>query len=190
MKAAPIEPETDRLWLRQWRPEDREPFAEICADAAVMEFLSSSRDRETTFSAIDKWSARISECGWGFWAIELKQAREFIGFVGLQVPAAGHPFLPCVEIGWRLARKHWGNGYASEGGREALKIAFEVLELPEVIATTALPNWRSRAVMERLGMKGPETTFEHPGVPVDNPLRTHVLFRLSRREWQRHAAYP
>jgi RimJ/RimL family protein N-acetyltransferase len=153
-----------------------------------MEFLSGPRDRATTYAAIDKWSASISERGWGFWAVELKQTSEFIGFVGLQVPAVGHPFLPCVEIGWRLAGKHWGKGYATEGARESLRVAFEVLLLPEIIATTALGNSRSRAVMERLGMRGPEATFRHPGVPIDSPLRAHMLFRLSQREWQRHAA--
>jgi RimJ/RimL family protein N-acetyltransferase len=183
-----IQLETDRLWLRQWRDEDREPFAALCADPTVMEFLSSSRDRATAYAAIDKWSVRLAERGWGFWAAELKETREFIGFVGLQVPATPHPFLPCVEIGWRLAAKHWGHGYATEGGRSALRVAFQMLELPEVIATTALGNSRSRAVMERLGMRGPETTFQHPGVPPDNSLRTHMLFRLSRNEWEEHAA--
>jgi RimJ/RimL family protein N-acetyltransferase len=187
-KDRPIEPETNRLWLRQWRAEDREPFAELCADAEVMEFLSSRRDSATTFAAIDKWTALLSERGWGFWAVELKQTNEFIGFVGLQIPAEGHPFLPCVEIGWRLARRHWGYGYATEGARETLRVAFEVLGLPEIIATTALGNSRSRMVMERLGMRGPETTFQHPGVPIDNPLRTHILFRLSQLEWAGHAA--
>lgn len=182
-----IEPETVRLRLRQWRDEDREPFAALCSDPKVMEFLSSSRDRATAYAAIDKWSALLAGRGWGFWAVELKTANEFIGFVGLQVPATPHPFLPCVEIGWRLSAAHWGYGYATEGGHCALKVAFQTLELPEVIATTALGNVRSRAVMERLGMRGPEAAFQHPGVPLENPLRTHILFRLSQKEWKEHA---
>jgi RimJ/RimL family protein N-acetyltransferase len=180
--------ETERLRLRQWRAEDREPFAAICADDEVMEFLSSARDAATAFAAIDKWSSLIEERGWGFWAIEIKRTGEFAGFVGLQTPAAGHPCLPCVEIGWRLARNHWGYGYATEGAWEALRVAFGALALSEVIATTALGNRRSRCVMERLGMRGPETIFEHPGVPVNNPLRKHMLFRISRQEWETHAA--
>lgn len=182
--APPAEFETARLRLRQWRVSDREPFAAICADPEVMEFLSGRRDRETALAAIDKWSALIAERGWGLWALELKEAREFIGFAGLQIPAEGHPFLPCVEIGWRLARKHWRNGYATEAAREALRIGFETLDLPEMIATTAAGNARSRAVMERLGMKGPEAVFQHPGVPSDSPLRTHLLFRISKEQWR------
>jgi RimJ/RimL family protein N-acetyltransferase len=148
--------ETERLWLRQWRAQDREPFAAMCADAEVMQFLSSARDAATTFAAIDKWRSLIDERGWGFWAIEIKHTAEFAGFVGLQIPAPGHPYLPCIEIGWRLARRQWGR--------------------------------RSRAVMERLGMHGPAAVFEHPGVPLGNALRKHMLFRLSRQEWEVHAA--
>jgi RimJ/RimL family protein N-acetyltransferase len=183
-----IEPETDRLRLRQWRTDDYDPFVLICSDPVVMQFLTKSRDRATTLSRIDSWSAAITERGWGFWAAEVKETSELIGFVGLSVPADGHPFLPCVELGWRLARNHWGKGYATEGARACLKVAFEVLELPEVIATTALGNSRSSAVMERLRMRGPETTFEHPGVPTDSPNRMHKLYRLSRAEWERHDA--
>jgi RimJ/RimL family protein N-acetyltransferase len=188
VRLEPLPRETERLWLRQWRAEDREPFAAICADAEVMEFLSGARDAATAFAAIDRWSSLINERGWGFWAIEIKHTEEFAGFVGLQVPAPGHPYLPCVEIGWRLARKHWGNGYATEGAREALNVAFGPLGCAEIIATTALANRRSRSVMERLGMRGPEAVFEHPGVPLGNTLRRHMLFRLSRQEWEAHAA--
>ena len=183
-----IEPETARLLLRQWRDDDREPFVAISSDPMVMEFLTSQRGPATILSRIDAWSADISRRGWGFWAAELRQTRELIGFVGLSVPADGHPFLPCVELGWRLGKNHWGNGYATEGGRACLKVAFEVLELPEVIATTAVGNSRSSAVMTRLGMRGPETTFEHPGVPADSPNRRHLLYRISRSEWRGHDA--
>jgi len=178
-----IEFETDRLRLRQWREADREPFAALCADPLVMEFLTSDRDRATADTAIDKWQSRIAQNGWGFWAVELKRINAFIGFVGMQVPAEPHPFLPCVEIGWRLAAAHWGSGYATEAAKQTLRIAFEVLALQEVLASTAVGNLRSSALMERLGMYGPEAIFEHPGVPTDNPLRRHVLYRLTRKHW-------
>ncbi len=144
-----------------------------------MEFLSSARDRATSDAAIDRWQARIEEQGWSFWALEIRESGEFIGMAGLQVPAEPHPYLPCVEVGWRLARRNWGVGYATEAARRALRFAFEDLELQEVIATTAQNNVRSSAVMERLGMSGPEGPFIHPGVPEGSPLRQHVLYRLA-----------
>ena len=170
---------TDRLLLRQWREADREAWAALCADTEVMEFLSSNRDRATSDMAIDRWQLRIEEQGWSFWAVELKRTGEFIGMAGLQVPAEPHPYLPCTEIGWRLAREYWGCGYASEAARCVLDFAFTDLRLLEVVASTAVGNKRSSAVMQRIGMSGPEATFVHPGVPEGSPLRQHVHFRIS-----------
>lgn len=178
---SPAMPElhTERLVLRQWRDADREPWAALCADPEVMQFLSSDRDRATSDMAIDRWRARIDDQGWSFWAVELKRTGEFIGMAGLQVPAAPHPYLPCTEIGWRLARAHWGQGYASEAARRVLCFAFTELKLQEVLASTAVGNMRSSAVMRRIGMSGPEASFIHPGVPEGSHLRQHVLYRIS-----------
>jgi RimJ/RimL family protein N-acetyltransferase len=182
---APTEFETGRLVLRQWRDADRDPFATLCADPRVMKFfISSVHDRTTADLRIDKWSRRIQEAGWGFWAVELKKASVFIGFAGFQVPAEDHPCMPCVEIGWRLAHAHWGNGYATEAASGALRVAFETFSMSEIIATTAVGNLRSSAVMQRIGMRGPEAVFRFPDVPETNPLGQHVLYRITRREWQ------
>jgi len=89
-------------------------------------------------------------------------------------------FTPAVEVGWRLARGHWGRGYATEGARAALEYAFGVLGLQEVVSFTAGANERSRRVMERLGMsRDAADDFEHPLLPP-GPLRRHVLYRLAR----------
>jgi len=180
--------ESERLLLRQWRETDREPWAALCADPEVMEFLGAPRNRETSDAAIDKWRDRISDQGWSFWALEIKQTAEFVGMAGLQVPAEPHPYLPCIEVGWRLARAHWGCGYASEAAMRALRFAFEVLQVPEVIATTAKNNVRSSAVMRRIGMLGPQETFIHPGVREGSLLREHVLYRISRQRFYSFAA--
>lgn len=123
--------------------------------------------------------ALIRERGWGFWAAELKASRAFIGFVGLNSPAADLPFSPCVEVGWRLAFSHWGKGLASEAARGALRVGFESLGLNEIVSFTAVGNFRSRAVMERLGMFE-SGTFEHPHLPEGSSLRLHCLYRLPR----------
>ena len=89
--------------------------------------------------------------------------------------------MPCVEVGWRLARSAWGHGFASEAAREALRVGFDELGLDEVVSFTPVGNTRSRAVMERLGMAhDPADDFDHPAVPVGDPLRRHVLYRLGR----------
>jgi RimJ/RimL family protein N-acetyltransferase len=177
-----IEFETERLHLRQWIESDREPFARLNADPRVMEFFPSILDRAASDAMIDRIQTKIIEKGWGFWAVESKQDKQFIGFVGLEIPKADLPFSPCVEIGWRLAFEYWGKGYATEAAKAALKVGFYRLNLPEIVSFTAINNHRSSAVMERLGMIQTET-FEHPSLTVGHPLREHCLYRLSREKW-------
>jgi RimJ/RimL family protein N-acetyltransferase len=144
-----------------------------------MEFFPSPLTREQSDDMADRCESLMRERGWGFWAVELKTEGTFIGFVGLHVPAARLPFSPCTEIGWRLAFHNWGYGFATEAAQEALRIGFEVLGLEEIVSFTAVANRRSRAVMERLGMRQ-SGLFEHPSVPVGNPLREHCLYRLRK----------
>lgn len=172
-----IEFETERL--RQWKAADREPFAAINADPRVMEFFPALFTRAESDAMANRCESLIQERGWGFWAVELKDVGDFIGFVGLHTPSALLPFSPCVEIGWRLAFEHWGNGLASEAARGTLRVGFQSLGLEEIVSFTAVGNRRSRAVMERLGMRE-SGTFDHPQVPEDSPLRLHSLYRLSR----------
>jgi RimJ/RimL family protein N-acetyltransferase len=174
-----IEPATERLLLRQWKPSDREPFAQLNADPRVMEFFPSLLSREQSDSMANLCESLIEQRGWGFWAVELKGSGRFIGFVGLHQPTAPLPFSPCTEVGWRLAFDCWGQGFATEAAREALRIGFEVLGLEEIVSFTAVTNRRSRAVMERLRMNE-SGVFEHPSVPVGSPLREHCLYRLRR----------
>ena len=182
----PIECETERLVLRQWTPADHEPFAALNADPRVMACFPSRLTRAESDAIADRCEALIRARGWGFWAAELKATREFIGFVGLHTPSAELPFAPCVEIGWRLAFSHWGQGLASEAARAALRVGFTALDLNEIVSFTAVGNARSRAVMERLNMRE-AGTFEHPQVPEGNPLRLHCLYRLSRAHGTWHS---
>lgn len=176
-----IEFETERLRLRQWKVADREPFAALNADPRVMEFFPSLLSRAESDALADRCESFIRERGWGLWAVESKDAGEFIGFVGLHIPSALLPFSPCVEIAWRLACGHWGQGLATEAARGTCRVAFTLLGLEEIVSFTALENRRSRAVMGRLGMSE-AGTFEHPQVCKDSPLRPHILYRLSYRE--------
>jgi len=183
-----IEFDTERLRLRQWCAEDREPFARLNADPKVMEFFPTVLDRTESDALADRCRDLIAERGWSFWAVEVKQTRAFIGFAGLHIPIPELPFSPCVEIGWRLALRHWGKGFATEAARGALRVGFEQLGFPEIVSFTPLGNLRSRAVMERLGMCESAQTFEHPSIPMGNTLRQHCLYRLSRRQWTRNVA--
>jgi RimJ/RimL family protein N-acetyltransferase len=178
----PIEPKTERLRLRQWRHTDFARFAEMNADPKVMEYFPTAMARSQSDALAQRCHSLIAERGWGLWAAELKCSGEFIGFVGLHTSAAELPFSPCLEVGWRLASQFWGNGYATEGGRAALKVAFGPVAAKEVVSITAVRNIRSRAVMVRLGMRE-AGLFEHPNIPTGRPLRPHCLYRLSVEDY-------
>lgn len=170
---------TDRLILRQWRPDDREPFAAMSADPRVMEFFPALLNRAESDALADRFAARIEERGFGFWAIELPGIARFIGFAGLSIPGFATHFTPCVEIGWRLSPDYWGQGYASEAARRALQFGFDEAGFAEIVAFAAAGNRRSRAVMERIGMTyDAEGEFDMPSLPEDSPVRRHVLYRI------------
>jgi RimJ/RimL family protein N-acetyltransferase len=175
----PVVLETPRLRLRQWQDVDREPFAAMSTDPEVMHYFPAVLDRNQSDALVDRAQGLIEERGWGFWALEIKASGEFVGFTGLHTPDPELPFSPCVEVGWRLARAHWGKGFATEAARRSLAFGFDQLGLNEIVSFTSLGNARSRAVMERLGMR-PDGEFDHPLLPPDSALRRHVLYRLAR----------
>ena len=173
--------QTPRLLLRPWRDADLAPFAAMNADPVVMEFFPRPLDRAESDAAVARIRDHFAARGFGLWAVEVPDVADFIGFVGLAVPRFEAHFTPCVEIGWRLAREHWGRGYATEAARAALGFGFEELALDEIVSFTAPANVRSRAVMERIGMtRSPEDDFDHPTLPEGHPLRRHVLYRARR----------
>lgn len=179
---------TARLWLRPWRAEDREAFAALNADPAVMEHFPATLSRAESDALADRIEARLIERGWGLWAVEIPGSVSFAGFLGLSMPAFNAHFTPCVEVGWRLSRDCWGKGYATEGGRAVLRFGFEQLGLNEIVSFTTSANLRSRRVMERIGMRhSPADDFDHPSLPEGRPLRRHVLYRLTRFGWESSA---
>ena len=138
----------------------------------------------------DALAARIEthfdQHGFGLWAVGIKGVVPFAGYIGLSIPSFEAHFTPCVEIGWRLAREHWGCGYAIEGAQAALVFGFEQLHLAEIVSFTVPANVRSRRVMEKLGMsRDPSDDFDHPMLPAGHPLRHHILYRLARPVMER-----
>ncbi len=171
---------TPRLGLRGWLEADLEPFAAMNADPVVMEHFPATLSRRQSDELVERVEAGFAENGFGLWALEVRETEEFIGFTGLAVPELEAHFMPAVEVGWRLARSAWGNGYATEAAREGLRFGFEEAGLSEIVSFTTPTNRRSRGVMERIGMsRDPRDDFDHPGLPPGHPQRPHVLYRLS-----------
>jgi len=175
---------TDRLLLRRWSDRDRAPFAAMNADPRVTKYFPSRLTREQSDAMIDRIEQLFETRGFGLWAVEVRATGQFAGFVGLSMPRFEAHFTPCVEIGWRLAAEQWGRGVATEGARRVMRFAFQVTELESLVSFTVPANRASIRVMEKIGMHhDPADDFEHPSLPPDSPLRRHVLYRLSREEW-------
>jgi RimJ/RimL family protein N-acetyltransferase len=180
---------TERLLLRGWRESDLAPFAALNADPRVMEHFPSRLTRAESDFAVERIAEHFAHHGFGLWAVEAPGMAAFLGFVGLSVPRFEAAFTPCVEVGWRLAREHWGRGFAPEAARAALRFGFEEIGLDEIDSFTVPANTKSRRVMEKIGMgHDPADDFDHPGLPAGHPLQRHVLYRLRRHEWARVGA--
>jgi len=169
--------ETARLVLRPWREADKAPFHELALDPVVMEFLPAL-DRAGSDALVERMIAMQAEHGHCFWVVERKADGALLGFCG---PMPAREPLHEVELGWRLRRDAWGQGYASEAARASLAWCWANLDTPSVMAITVPANLRSRAVMERIGLvyvAGGD--FDHPALPEGDPLRRHVLYRALR----------
>jgi RimJ/RimL family protein N-acetyltransferase len=176
---------TPRLALRQWRDADLAPFAALNADPEVMRYMPRCLERSESDALAGRYRERIAERGWDLWALERRDDGTFVGALGLTVATFPAPFAPCLEIAWRLAKGQWGQGLATEAAAAVLRFGFQTLALEEVLAFTVPANRRSRAVMQRLGMRHDlAADFEHPRLAHGHPLRPHVLYRLRRADWE------
>ncbi|MCB0411830.1 MAG: GNAT family N-acetyltransferase, partial [Bdellovibrionales bacterium] len=177
--------ESERLLFRQWQELDRDVFYELNSDSTVMKFFPKPLTRDESDDLIDRTIDIISKSGWGWFAVELKDSKQFIGFIGLAVPLYETHFTPCMEIGWRLHQNFWKKGFATEGAKAVLRFAFENLGKEEIVSFTSKLNLPSVAVMERIGMKRDfGGDFDHPRVEPGHPLRPHLLYRINSDDWK------
>lgn len=147
----PVELETPRLRLRKFGERHWEPYAAMCADPEVMRYLGTGviLSRDETWRAIASMLGHWQLRGYGMWALESRETGELVGRAGFLNPAGW----PGFELGWVLARSHWGKGYAREAAREALRHAFDVLEQDRVISLIREANAPSIRVAEAIGEK-------------------------------------
>lgn len=170
--------ETDRLILRQWQDSDREPFAVMSADPESMQYLGGTWPPEAADNYIERCKQHFNTYGYGTYATELKATGEFMGFVALKNMTIETPFTPAVEIGWRIARPHWGKGYATEGAQKLLHLAFNDLGLDRIFSYCCLPHTASRKVMEKIGMTQEPDTFLHPAMDANDPLAEMITYSI------------
>jgi RimJ/RimL family protein N-acetyltransferase len=123
--------------------------------------------------------------GYNYFATEILKTGEFIGFVGLAYQDYKTDFNPAVDIGWRLKKSSWGNGYATEGSKRCLEYAFKELKLERVISTCTEKNSNSENVMKKIGMikKG---MFNHPKLKEFPEYEKCIWYEINKNLWQQN----
>jgi len=175
--------ETERLRLREWLPEDREPLAAMNADRRVMEFFPHPLSRAESDAFFDRIVAEWAESGRGLYAVERRGDGRLIGLTGLHRAAFEASFTPCIEIGWRFVAEVWGQGYATEAAQACRQYAFETLGADEVCSIIRDTNTASQQVALRNGMHKADRMVKHYR-GVDMPHDRYVVFRTPLLEEQ------
>lgn len=177
--------ETERLLLRDWKDEDRAPFARMNGDPLVMEYLPAPLDARASDKLVDHFQDHFKRKNYGLFAVEVKETGEFAGFAGLNtVRFQAHftsPKKPATEIAWRLDYEFWGKGFGSEAGKAVLDYGLKDLNIKEIVSFTVHDNTRTIHLMEKIGMKRDETgDFDYPTLRKGHPLGRFVLYRIAQ----------
>ncbi len=173
--------ETGRLVLRHWETQDLPAFRAQSFDDEGMRYLIKLPDEaafQEMLARLDLWRDTL---GHSFWAVTRKADGAFLGLCGLKLGSPGTAIDGECEIGWRLGKEYWGQGYAREAAQAVLDWAWVQLPVPRISAITVLANTPSWGLMERLGMvRDHAADFDHPLVAEGSPLRPHITYRLNR----------
>lgn len=170
---------TERLGLREWIDTDIIPFAALNADPEVMLYFPATLTYDQTVEMVNRIRLHFKNHGYGLFAVEKRETKEFIGFTGFSIPVFKSFFTPCIEIGWRFKKEEWNKGYATEAARSCITYGFEKLGLDKIVSFTAAINSRSENVMKRTGMKK-AGEFNHPKVDINSPLCRHLLYEIKK----------
>jgi len=170
---------SERLGFRNWLTDDLPLLAEINADPDVMEFFPTVQNLAQAEGFMIRMQKQLADKGRCYFAVEKLEDGAFIGFIGLSEQTFEASFTPCVDIGWRLAKKEWNKGYATEGAKKCLDYAFNHLNIEKVNGIAPKVNLRSIQVMEKIGMKK-VADFIHPLLNNDERLKECVLYEIHR----------
>ena len=173
---------SERLGFRNWKIDDLNEFAKINADPEVMQHFPTSLSQDETADYIDRLRKHYDQNGFNYFATEILDNQELIGFIGLALQNYPTDFTPAVDIGWRLKKSAWGKGYATEGALQCLEYGFNHLGLEKIIATCTIQNHKSEHVMKKIGMQKIRE-FNHPKLKEHPHLEKCVLFALNKESW-------
>lgn len=171
-----------RLGFRNWQTNDIKEFTAMNADADVMKHFPKTLSKEETKEFVDRLQIHFETHGYNYFAVDILETGEFIGFIGLAFQTYASNFTPAVDIGWRLKKRAWGRGYATEGAKRCLQLAFTDLNLDHVIATCTKQNENSEHVMKKIGMDK-VSEFNHPKLKEYPEYEVCLCYKITKPDW-------
>jgi RimJ/RimL family protein N-acetyltransferase len=165
-----------KLGFRNWTQLDIERLHEINVDEEVMQFFPATQTKKQTENFILKMQNQYLKKKYCYFAVETLVSKEFIGFIGLSLQTFESDFTPVIDIGWRLHRKFWNKGYATEGAKRCLEYSERQLKVTKVIAIAPKINHSSIRVMQKIGMTKVKD-FIHPALSEFPNLKECVLYQ-------------
>ena len=173
---------SERLGFRNWINEDLDQFALVNSDTEVMEHFPNLLSIEEIRAFIERLQKHYSERKYTYFATEILETGEFIGFIGLVLQSFESLFTPATDIGWRLKKSSWGNGYATEGASRCLQFAFYELNIERIIATCTINNSKSEKVMQKIGMSK-KGEFNHPQLKEFPDHERCVCYEITNKDF-------
>lgn len=175
--------QSTRLGFRNWMTDDIEKMAAINANVDVMKYFPSVQTPQQTAQFIERMQLSFNQNGFCYFAVDNLETTELIGFIGLAEQKFEADFTPCIDIGWRLAKQAWNNGFATEGAKRCLDFAFNDLNLEKIVAMAPQINLASIHVMQKIGMKRVCTFYNHPYLLADERLKPCELYEIAKTDW-------
>lgn len=172
-----------RIGFREWTDDDTPLMLVLNQDPEVMKFFPDTQDLEQTRAFVGRMQKSQGERGYCYFAVDLLEKEEFIGFIGLLWQELESPYTPCVDIGWRLKPAAWGKGLATEGAKRCLKFAFETLNIDEIRSVAPVANEPSIKIMNKIGMNE-LGRFVYPPLKENEFLRDFVFYSILKEEYE------
>lgn len=172
---------SERLGFRNWTNIDLDEFLKLNSDEKVMEHFPNTLSKNEVKTFIEDLRSHFEKNGFTYYATEILETNEFIGMIGLARQEYQTVFTPAIDLGWRLKRTAWGNGYATEGAKRCLAYAFQELGLPKIVSVCTIKNQSSENVMKKIGMTK-MGEFNHPEMINYPSYERHYCYGIKKME--------
>jgi RimJ/RimL family protein N-acetyltransferase len=166
-----------RIGFRRWHETDLEAFTAINTDPEVMRFFQRPLPKADTQAMMERMERLYEEKGFCYFAVDDLESQTLIGTIGLGWKTFEADFTPTVDIGYRIGKAWWNQGFSTEGAAACLHYARQ-LQIPKVVAMASIGNLASIQVMKKIGMQHWKE-FDHPELQDSPGIQRCTLYQIS-----------